>query len=339
MNNMKIAVEGYFDKNLGDDYMVRLIVREFPDVEFCIRDYTKYTNVFWRDDNISITSDIKGLPILVITGSGFMINSAKSLICEIVWFLKRKHVGDFCLGCNIEPLKGWLRNFLIKSKLNRFKLIVCRDRASYSWLKANCRKTKVYYLPDIVFSITDKSYVPDFNNKYLGISLMHRKGDTNDCLYYRKMAEIADWWIENTGNPVKLLAFDTGAEDDMFACVAVRGLMKSAPEMSMIETYDGDDVIIRTYQNNAKVIGARYHSAVLAIRYGVDFYPIVYRNKMKNLVSDLEYPIRGCSIDDIDTDDIKRFLLNDVIYTLDENVINSANQYAEIFKRESGLFR
>ena len=110
----------------------------------------------------------------------------------------------------MEPLDDPVKRFLISRKLNKFKLITCRDQASYRWLLQNTRKPGIHCLPDILFSLPEEWLPRRDNPEMLGISLMHRQGDTEDCAYYRAMAEAADEWIRKTGKGVLLLAFDTG---------------------------------------------------------------------------------------------------------------------------------
>ena len=65
---------------------------------------------------------------------------------------------------------------------------------------------------------------------------------------------------------------------------------------------------------------------------GLPFFPIAYREKMKNLIVDLEYPVHGCEIEKIDFKNIKDFLTSDVSYKLDESIISASLRYKKIFK-------
>jgi polysaccharide pyruvyl transferase WcaK-like protein len=246
-------------------------------------------------------------PKLIVTGSGFMINTKAALKAELLQFLKGQHPGDYCLGCNIEHLDSPVKRFLIGKKLNKFKLITCRDRASYGWLKRNTRKPQVHYLPDILFSLPGEWLPRCDDPKMLGIALMHRIGDREDCPYYRAMAAAADEWVRSTGNGVILMAFDTGKEDDLFACRAVRKLMQFSDRVEIVGHRDGTE-IPTAFARCEKIIGARFHSMVLALRMGIPFFPIVFREKMRNLILDQNYPFSGCGIDQISMADIRIFL-------------------------------
>lgn len=333
MSNLSIQLAGYFDNNFGDDYMMKIIVSSLPEVDFVIDESESVNSVICEEHNVrieKITSKAQ-YPKLLITGCGFMINSNAALFTELIYFLKKKHVGDYCLGCNIEPLDNCFKRWLIRNKLNKFKLLVCRDKKSLLWLNKNVGKPQKEFLPDILFGMPDE-WLPDKKTEdKLGISLIHRDGDSNDCRYYKEMASIADFWIEKYGNNVILMAFNSGREDDIYSCECVKKLMKH-PEKAEISIHKRGKEIFEAYSECSKIIGARFHSAVLAFKMGLPFFPIAYREKMKNLIADLEYPIYGCEIEKIDFKSIKDFLTSDVCYKLNESTISASLRYSTVFK-------
>ena len=263
-NQKKLHLTGYFDLNFGDDMMMKLVVRSLPDVTFVI-DKNANTPIINEPNVIAEgREECYGLQGLVVTGCGFMIETKAALKTELIRFLKGHHPGDYCLGCNMEPLSNFLKRFLVSRKLNKFKLITCRDRESYEWIKKYTRRPKVYCLPDILFSIPDE-WLPEAGEaNSLGISLMHRAGDKGDCEYYRAMAEIADEWAEKTGKNVILMAFDSGKEDDLFACNFVKSLMKHSDCVEIVAHKEGTE-ITDAYSRCEKIIGARFHAIVLAL--------------------------------------------------------------------------
>lgn len=333
MGGLTIQLLGYFDNNFGDDYMMKIIANSMPEINFVIDENENVNPVLCQEQNVSIKKCIQSVkyPKLMVTGCGFMINSGAALCTELIYFFKRKHPGNYCLGCNIEPLDTEIKKRLMINKLNKFKLIVCRDKKSLSWLKEYVIKPQKEYLPDILFGMPD-TWLPEMktDNK-LGISVLHRHGDKHDCEYYKSMAEASDFWIEKSGNGVVLMAFNSGSEDDVYSCECVKNLMKH-PEKAKITVHKNGGEIFKSYSECAKIIGARFHSAVLSLKIGLPFFPIFSREKMKNLVDDLSYPIRGCNIDEIELDSIKAFLSDEVSYELNESVISASLSYKTIFK-------
>lgn len=335
MSKLTVQLSGYFDNNFGDDYIMKVIANSLPEINFVVDGREKVNSVLCEEPNVFIQNNIANLkyPKLVVTGCGFMINSKTALYSELVYLLKGKSPGDYCLGCNIEPLDSFVKRWLIRRKLNKFKLIACRDKKSLWWLRKFVAKPKKEYLPDILFGLPD-SWLPgkkDGNN--LGISLMHRKGDTEDCKYYKDMADIADFWIERTGHGVVLMAFNSGSEDDIYSCKCVKKLMKY-PEKTKIVVHKSGGEIFEAYSECAKIIGARFHSAVLAFKMGLPFFPIVYRDKTKNLIDDLEYPVCGCKIDEVDVAAVCTFLFEEqTSFHLEEDIFACADKYAHLFRR------
>lgn len=327
-----IHLTGYFDRNFGDDLMMKLIVRSLPEVTFLVED-TADTPLLTEPNIQQQDHERCALaPKLIVTGSGFMINTRTAFKLELSRFLRGQHPGDYCLGCNMEPLDNPAKRFLISRKLNKFKLITCRDRVSYRWLLRNTRKPDIHCLPDIVFSLPEE-WIPRCDHPdMLGISLMHRVGDQEDCPYYRAMAEIADEWVEKNGKGVILMAFDTGKEDDLFACRAVQALMRHPDRIEIVEHGNGEE-IPEAFARCEKIIGARFHSAVLALRMGIPFFPVIYREKMRNLIRDQRYPISGCEIDQIDQLAIWDFLSNmPPRFTLQTEFLSAANKHALLLK-------
>lgn len=310
---MELELCGYFDHNFGDDYMQRIAAYYMSEYETYI-DPDNYNNVsliLLKEPNVSIRNNANQgkSQKLLVTGSGFMVNSFKALKCEIVWFLKSKHIADFCIGCNIEPFNNKISEWLVAQKLKKFKYIICRDKKSLAWVKKKCPNTKAEYMPDILFAMP-KAWLPDKPyGDNLGISLINFGDDSE---YYSKMARVADYWIESTGKGVILLAFDVGLENDTSVCEKTRHLIKHK-DMTEIVMHGVKGEIPWAFSRCRKIVGARFHSAVLSIKMGIDFYPIIYRQKMQNLISDISYPIKGSNINSVDLSDIKKFLDTDKV--------------------------
>lgn len=306
---MTFELCGYFDNNFGDDYMQKIVVHYMKEYEFKADNRFPISPIVLNEENVKAESydKLQKLPKLTVTGCGFMINSFSVLKYELKWFLNNKKTANYCIGCNIEPFKNKFFEWLIAKKLNRFNYIMCRDKKSFEWLTKNCPKAYTQHIPDILFAFPKEWLSKSNKGKKLGIALMHISGDRADNPYYRSMAEIGDYWIETFGEDVILLAFDSGYEDDVFACKCVKELMRHKEKVKIVKHAQNGE-IIKAYAECQKIVGARFHSAVLAMKTGIDFYPVIYREKMRNLISDTCYPIKGSEISAVDTEDIKEFL-------------------------------
>lgn len=331
---MALELCGYFDHNFGDDYMQRTAAyymsehKAYIDRENC----GSVSLMLLEEPNVSLKNKgkIKKSPKLLVTGSGFMVNSLGALKCEIIWFLKSKRIADYCVGCNIEPFNSRISEWLVAQKLKKFKYIICRDKKSLEWVRKKCPNTNAEYMPDILFAMP-KEWIPQKTDEdLLGISLIKSESEK----YYRKMAEAADYWIEKTGKGVILLAFDVGSENDISACEMTRRLIKHK-DMVEIVMHGVKGEIPNAFSRCKKIIGARFHSAVLSIKMNIDFYPIIYRMKTQNLISDISYPVKGSYIDSVDLSDIKKFLrLKNVGFKLDATYEFKVRQGFESLKRK-----
>ena len=332
---MSLELCGYFDHNFGDDYMQKIVAYYMPEYGLYIADCHAVSPVVLEERNVHriAAGKMKKLPKLLVVGSGFMVNSLNVLKYEIVWFLTAKHTMDFCTGCNMEPFHSKFAEWLVAQRIKKSKFVICRDSQSLLWLRKNCPSLKSVCMPDILFATPD-SWLPEkLPDGKLGISLFHRDGDGEANPYYTAMAEMADFWIEKTGKSVVLMAFDTGQENDVFACECVKKLMKHQEQAEIVK-HGGSGEIFNAYARCEKIIGARFHSAVLAMRMGIDFYPVIYREKMRNLLSDLQYPVKGCEISDIDRKDIRQFLSGgSVPFHLDETYKQQARDSFALLKK------
>ena len=328
-----LHLTGYFDQNFGDDMMMKLVVRSLPEITFAVEDTVD--SPILAESNVIIQSpqDCAVLPKLVVIGCGFMINNKDALLTELIWFLKGRSPGDFCLGCNMEPLDHPVKRFLIGRKMNKFKLITCRDRASDRWLRRYTQKPEIHRLPDLLFSIPDEWLPANEAPDKLGISLMHRPGDRDDCTYYRTMARIADKWILETGKDVILMAFDTGSENDLFACESVKALMENPRKVQIVAHHDCTE-IPAAFSCCEKIIAARFHAMVLALRMGIPFYPLIFREKGRNLLKDIRFPFAFSDLDDIDSASLDAFLLQkQTPLHLEKDLHERAKEHTKLLKR------
>ena len=157
----------------------------------------------------------------------------------------------------------------------------------------------------------------------LGISV-HKSADIN------LLAEIADKFINETGRNVCLLCFNTGLEDDVSVANQVYGIMKNKHMTEIIRYKDINDML-KNIKRCGAILGIRFHSAMLALRMGIPVVPIAYSDKTKNALNEIGYSGKICDVNNIDTDEVLRSILNAVPYKLDGNIIKSAENHIKRF--------
>lgn len=331
--NAVLRLNGYFDRNFGDDYMFKIVAHYLHEINFYVDAHEWEIPALSESPNVRFApNEHHAISSVTVTGSAFMINNWAALRNELSFFLRGAMPGDYCIGCNIEPFKSPFRAFLMQEKLNKYRLITCRDRKSEAWLRKRCKKPEIHYAPDILFSMPDEWLPQKKADGLLGIAMMHCPGDQEDAQHYRTMAEMADFWVEQTGKDVLLMAFDSGKEDDVFSCNAIRKRM-ARPEKAHIIIHRNGTEILEAASRCEKMICARFHAAVLALRMGIPFYPLPYRDKMRNLLRDMGYPHSGSDLERIDKAGLHVFLAQQQKpHELSREIFERAKQHVQLLK-------
>ncbi len=330
---MKLILRGYFNHNLGDDFMIKTFIEQTPSVDYLVEEKNEYTKFLENMPNVSFGKVCDNLyPTVTITGSGLMVNSRASLKCEVKNLLLRREKSDFYIGCNIEPFKSRIAEFVIKQKLKSCKFISCRDKASLFWFSKNFTKTKLTYHPDILFSMPDKLLLGTCSDAALGISVMKTGNEKTDMRFVNDMADIIDRYTEGTKGKVFLFAFSMGSENDYELCKQIQNRAKHKDNTEIVCYFGDGTKLLQSFAKLSRFIAVRFHSAVLAIKMGIPMYPILYRDKMRNLIKDLNYNIKGSDITAIDKDEIREFITNDAKpYLLDEKIKSESKKHSKDF--------
>ena len=109
--------------------------------------------------------------------------------------------------------------------------------------------------------------------------------------YEKLMSNVASYHIKN-GERVILMSF-CDAEGDLTACERIKNACAEGAE---VLPYGGLDVL-DTYSSAKKIYGARFHSVMLAIRYGIPCVPIIYSKKTANALQSYGVPYDGIELD------------------------------------------
>jgi polysaccharide pyruvyl transferase WcaK-like protein len=129
------------------------------------------------------------------------------------------------------------------------------------------------------------------------------------------------------------MAFDTGKEDDLFACRAVQALMQFPGQTEIVAHTDGTE-ILTAFAHCEKIIGARFHSVVLALRMGIPVFPLIFREKVRNLLKDIQCPFPGCELGAIDRASLLAFIAADQSpCPLDQDIHMRAGEHIQLLKQ------
>lgn len=352
-NKQNFVVTGYLDRNFGDDMMIRILADAFPDGMFYINfskidaamSFESIPNIRPNTHSPEILQNLTAM--VEIGGSIYHIYKKIALRRLKTFLATKRYYGGFSnntkmvtLGCNINPIRDRRSAFVMKMILNGSALFTVREQFSIDTAKKIAPSSNSYRFHDIVFSMPDSfidSSVPCENA--LGISVYRSYFSAERARHYsrfcKKMTALSDAYIEQTGNDVILLAFDTGNENDLHAAHYIRDHSRH-PEKIRIVAHDDDGTnIINAIKRCRVVLGVRFHSIVMSIRLGVPFIPVAYSAKTDHLLEDLHYNgklYRYESIADEPTETILCDLLSAEAMPLTSEVRESAAMHIKKLK-------
>lgn len=307
----KIAVVwGYFEKNLGDDLMLKAFL-DFTKGKYkkiyinSYKEYRRYYETFGvtvvsqnsfffrainkiycllKQNDLYYRFTRKNVDFIMLGGSLFMEgntdsneNQINNLSCAI-----ERAGNSYVIGSNFGPYKT--EAFLSKYRIifNKCKDVCFRDKFSYQLFS---EIPHVRYAPDIVLSglWNENPYTKELNPSILisVINLANRQDLKFQQLKYEQlMAEIVVYH-ERKGDSAVLAAF-CEREGDVEACLRIKNLCGDTNVK--IEIYK-DLTFLQNLPSVKKIYGARFHSVILAMYYGIPCVPLIYSEKTYNALS------------------------------------------------------
>lgn len=298
---MKILVKAYLANNLGDDLMLNILFNRYPNYTFHViglnecnnRGLRKFKNVKSIKGKFNIIRSIPSFDAFIIIGGSMFQDTPESIkdytndfyLCKILKFFKKRF---YIMGCNIGPFITWGCLPILTKLFKLADFISVRDEESYNFLKSINLENKALY-PDIVFSLPDQNLgIHTAQKKTLGISIINLASNLEyKQAYIDKISEIIKVF-KNKYDEIILFAFESGVQNDEIVIDQIINSLNCSKITK--KTYNGS---IRSFLNAFKkcdlIIGTRFHSIVLALKYGIKFIPIIYNQKAENLLNDLEY--------------------------------------------------
>ncbi|MFC0525308.1 polysaccharide pyruvyl transferase family protein [Pontibacillus salicampi] len=303
MEKKNIAVLAYFEKNLGDDLFIKMLLERYPNVNwYLIGAHESYKGMF---PNMNIQTISKRYFLLNFYKFDALINIGGSIFIQTPrWYgyfikrlaltlplkvLKRK---VFVLGANFGPYNS---NLFEKSYNYYFKILddVCfRDSKSYN-LYRNINRVRV--APDIIYGLnTDKYNVPTEPNS-MGVSVMSLINRQNlrkyNKDYLNNLSESISDLIKRGFN-IKLFSFCKEEGDERAIKDILTLISPSEREYIEVINYNGNiDEFLYQYSKVESFITLRFHSLILSQLFNQNIYPITYSDKTINVLED-------CSIQD-----------------------------------------
>lgn len=326
---MNFYVDTYLAKNLGDDLFVKILAESFPNVQFTVNYYGRYSNVtFSRQKNIlfsqypfvfrllnrlHIYDYINDAKRISNQFDGFILLGGSIFREEAFWksvYDQRHRVIDafrkagkpvFVIGSNFGPVQT---QYFIDQYTKLFQLCtdVCfRDTYSYNLFS---QLPNVRVERDIVFQYCfPKTQKKD---NLIGFSVIdpdHVPSISVKREAYKKVICSAIKEYIGNGLQCKIFAFCKAEGDEKIASEIKGMLSENEKKHVEIEVYNGSIESVVTAIGECNVfIASRFHANVLGLLAAVRLIPLSYSDKTVNMLRDSLFLGEVIDISAIDQD-------------------------------------
>ncbi|MEN1967763.1 polysaccharide pyruvyl transferase family protein [Lentibacillus sp. N15] len=321
----KVMVYAYTQFNLGDDLFIKVLSERYPETTFMLYAPKAYKRIFKSHPNIRIVASnniiFKGLNFifrrfhvysftrrLVAKSCDMSIQIGGSLFIQGEnWREELQHNQTmkipnkpfFLLGANFGPFTNHQFYSEYKTLFRTYTDICFREKYSYDLFSD---LSQVRIADDLVFQLKKPAIT---SQKTLILSVIkpslrkHLAG--YDAIYYRKMADIAIYFMER-GYHVTLMGFCQIEQDDE----AVEMIRQQIPQAyaHRMTTYiytTNIDEAVQHIAESAFVVASRFHAMILGWITGKGVFPIVYSSKMANVMHDVGFNGAHTNFDTIQT--------------------------------------
>mgnify|MGYP000031231233 CR=1 FL=1 len=344
---MNILLSAYYDRNFGDDMMVRLAARALAEHELFLNERREeFLTPFAGEDNLRLLSECGQAQIageLRVTGSYFMMRYKQRMKHMIgraykEWKGKRGLQFKSIIGCSVGPFVDQTAERISMIDISAYDLITVRDRYSYEFIKKNVKSANVSYYPDIVFSTPESWLPPRSGEELLGVVVHNNVVETgNNYAFAQKLAQMCDEYIARTGKKVLLFVFDIGIEYDVLCACNVKALSKYPHMYEFMLHEDNGDTVIKNFARCKTIVSARLHGIILALRMGIPVLPVLYSDKARHMLDDLGFSGKRYTVGafvDAPVEELYESLTHTKAFELPENLISDAGMHFTAFKRQ-----
>ena len=316
---MKVYLDAYFAKNLGDDIFIDILVKKYPTHNFyAISENAKEYN----KDNLKVFCNkyiFKALKkfqwekylanhfdmVVTIGGSMFMENNDSTRDFSLG---KKRYI----LGANFGPYKTEVYYNNIHSMLSKVKDVCFRDKYSYELFKD---LPNIRCASDIVFSM-DTSKIKITNRKRVVISIISPEYKLNKRYkeeYENKMTQLIEMLIKK-GYEICLMSFCKIEHDEE----EIENIISKMPTIYKEKIdkyyYNGNiEEALNVLADSQVIIGGRFHANILGLLLGKSIIPVLYSDKTLNVLKDMKIDTKIIDIrklQDFDVNSITDVYLN-----------------------------
>lgn len=365
-----VFVKAYTNKNLGDDLFLVLLFERYPNTQFILEADTTYNDVFSKYDNVvvwnrcismsnifyrilrgifSLTSkklyeklifkklkqeyeDIFSKTDLYISiGGSIFMESNYGFSYDIAYnkFIVTSFNSKpkFFIGCNFGPFRSQSYKNEYQNIFSTFTDVSFRDEYSAGLFK---KSNTIRCNPDLVFSFSRRN--THRANNSVGFAVRYL-GEVNKEKFIDKHVRLISLFF-NKGFKIKLFAFCENEGDARFANDLLDALIifdDKLKDCISLSLYSGNiDEFLDDYTSVDFMVCERFHAMILSLVNGQKILPIMYSDKMSNVLTDMQFQGSRYSYKEFLAADIN-ILVKDLLtnkYQLSEEIVkNSKNHF------------
>lgn len=312
---MKILLDMYLNKNLGDDLFLKIISERYDNCSFVIQPLCNYKknelpknvesirNIITRFLNVLgnhfhksfVTNYLKKKCDYYITlgGSMFIENNNKNIDSSLYNKYFKINKPYFIIGSNFGPYKT-NKYYTSYHKVFKDAKDVC-FRETYS-KKLFSDLKNVRSASDLVFSLDTSNYKKT-NEKKVTISIIDLENREElkgySISYKNKIISIIEYF-QSKKYSINLMSFCKSEGDEK----AINDIYLNCINKSNINiiNYNGNiDEALNILSTSEYIIATRFHAMILGFLFNKKVLPIIYSEKTKNVLEDCNY--KGTIID------------------------------------------
>ena len=336
---MKIYTRAYLTENLGDDLFIKILIDRYKKHQFysISRGFKNYTK-----GNLKVYSN----PILFDIIEEFKLEKYLSNKCDLaisiggsMYMENEKYIKDYSfgknkyyvLGSNFGPYKTQEYYNKVYDFFKNAEDVCFREEYSYNLFKD---LPNVRYASDIVFNLDIKD-VKNTNRKkaiFSIISCADKIGIQHQNDYENKIIELIKF-LKEKQYEICLMSFCKWEKDEE----AIKSISKKCKEEGIedIEHYyyrgkieEALDVI----GDSSIMIGSRFHANIIALLLGKPIIPVIYSEKTKNVLNDMNLDVKIIDIKELKDFDVATLTDRDLNFKHDmsEAIKNAEKQFEKL---------
>lgn len=312
----RVFLYSYDHTNLGDDLFVRFITKRYPDVRFYMWTSKNNKSTFSELNNLKIlsydTRFIKNLgklhkaiplrlkaryekkaDVVVYIGGSIFIEYSSWRDILTWWEYEAENYMFYVLGANFGPYIHEEYRQGLNSVLKKMSDVCFRDHYSKMLFSDNM---KVRYAPDILFAYPLPYSVSKNKQIFVSVIDCSFKRDKDDPLYAMEktyimnMAELLENYVKD-GFSIIMASFCKEEGDEIAIDKILNHMKDSSKRQCEVIKYSGNNEreVLRKLVESEYVLASRFHATVLGLAAGKPVFPILYSDKTKHLLEDIEF--------------------------------------------------